>query len=572
MATSADTDPDTETDTDRQTDELSMNKELFGVFGGRDAFDRFRGEGPFDAVVEGEAATVGVRSPALEIPGRSSVHGDEGDACAIFGEAFVDGTGADTAERLLDRYAEAGEAALEDLNGSYVAFLETDGQPIVSTDPIRSWECYYADVDGVRVFGTDVSVLKRLVADPAPKRQSVLEMLHLGTVLGENTLFEEIHRVPADSYLTESGIGTLDRFVYAPREFDYVGELAARLKRAIRRRGSYPGQKGLLLSGGKDSRLFLSQLPDIERTYTVGSTDSREVGVARKVAEQYGASHTALEPGRQYLAPIDKKLLYAQGIKEALHIHHAGYEEELQADVMYHGLLFDTLFKGYFLERDGITVFGPKLPSQELVEDPDPVESLLDTLGFLPEGSRRIADAANHLFEGIDLEIGSPRAFLRRRLEAELEGCWDRATSTHNAMDLLVVRNQPVMPFHTHLADNYLESFVTMDSELLAWHLQTPPERRNSDTFRRALERIDDQLLRHRPPSQPHTSIYLNQLERYIRRKVPGLDVFEPAWPSRREIYEHHRMDEQLFAEHPSVHELPPRQQLRVNDTRWWLS
>jgi asparagine synthase (glutamine-hydrolysing) len=550
-----------------------MNKELFGVFGSRDAFDQFRDADAFDAVVEGEAATIGVRSPALEIPARSSVHTGESGACALFGEIFIDGERTEnTAERLLDRYAERGDAALGALGGSYVAFLESGGRPIVSTDPIRSWECYYADISGVRVFGTDVSVLKRLVDDPVPNRQSVLEMLHLGTVLGENTLFEEIHRVPVDSYLTGSEVGALDRFVYEPRPFDYVDELTARLQRAIRRRRSYPGQKGLLLSGGKDSRLFLSQVPEIERTYTIGSADSREVGVARKIADQYGAAHTALEPGGRYLAPSDRKLLYSQGIKEALQIHHAGYEEQLQTDVMYHGLLFDTLFKGYFLEWDGFTVFGSKLPTGELVENPDPVESLLDTLGYLPEGSRRIADAANQLFEGIDLEIGSPRAFLRRRLGAELERCWDRATSTHNAMDLLVIRNQPVMPFHTHLADNYLESFVTMDRELLAWHLQTPPEQRNSDTFRQVLERIDDQLLRHRPPSQPHTSLYLNQLERYVRRKVPGIDVFEPAWPSRQEIYERHEMDQQLFAEHPSVHALPPRQKLRVNDTRWWLS
>jgi asparagine synthase (glutamine-hydrolysing) len=563
---------DADAETERRAGGLSMNKELFGVFGDRDAFDRFQGERSFDAVLEGERATVGIRSPVLGVPGRSSVHADEAGACALFGEAFLDGDGEDTARRLRDRYAEVGDAALDDLSGSYVAFLEADGRPLVSTDPIRSWECYYADVDGVRTFSTDVSALKRLVDDPVPNRQAVLEMLHLGTVLGENTLFEEIDRAPVDSYLTGSGVETLDRFVYEPREFDYVQELATRLRRALRRRRFYPGRKGLLLSGGKDSRLFLSQVPDIQSTYTIGSADSREVGVARKIARQYDASHTALEPGSRYLAPSDRKLLYSQGIKEALHIHHAGYDDELQADVMYHGLLFDTLFKGYFLERDGLTVFGSKLPSRNLVDDPDPVESLLDTLGYLPDGSRRVAEVADSLFEEVDLEIGSPRAFLRRRLEAELERCWSRATSTHNAMDLLVIRNQPVMPFHVHLADNYVESFVTMDRELLAWHLQTPPAHRHPDTFRRALERIDDELLRHRPPSQPHRSTYLNQFERFVRRKTPFVEAFEPAWPSRQDIYERHRMDEQLFPEHAAIRELPPRQKLRVNDARWWLS
>jgi asparagine synthase (glutamine-hydrolysing) len=265
-------------------------------------------------------------------------------------------------------------------------------------------------------------------------------------------------------------------------------------------------------------------------------------------------------------------VLYSQGIKETLHIHHAGYDDHFDVDVMYHGLLFDTLFKGYFLEWDGLSVLGGKIESNTLVDDPDPIESLLSTLGYHPAASEHIADGTADVFADLDLDVDSPRAFLEDRLRAELERCWDRADSTHNAMDLLAIRNQPVLPFHTHLADNYLESFVAIDSELLAWHRHAPPDVRHGQTFRRAINAVDPEILRHRPPNQPHTSRYLNEIERFLRRKLPVVEAFEPAWPDRRDLYDDYDLDERLFPEHPEVHGLPARQKLRVNDVRWWLS
>ncbi len=552
-----------------------MNKEVFGVFGDREAFDDLHTSRSFDSIVEGEAVTVGVRSPGLDVTGRSQVRDAEAGACILFGEVFPPADappGTTASEWLSTAYAAEGRDAFAGLNGSYLAVLEHDGDAIVATDPIRSWECYYADVDGVRVFGSDVTALKRLVDDPGVDRTSVLEMLHLGTVLGDRTLFEEIRRVPFDGYLTASDTGTFDRFVYEPRSFDYVDELAGRLQRAIDRRAHYPGSKGLLLSGGKDSRIFLSQVPGIDYTYTVGRGDSREVRVAKNIAAQYGASHRAIEPGERYLYPTDEKVLYSQSIKETLHIHHGGYDDRFDVDVMYHGLLFDTLFKGYFLEWDGPSVFGTKLESNSLVTDPDPVDSLLNTLGFLPEASRRLPDRMRGVFDGVDLDVGSPRAFLEDSLETEFDRWDDRTSSTHNAMDQVVIANQPAMPFRTHLADNYYESFVAMDSELLDWHLTAPPEVRHGDTFRQALERVDDQILRHRPPNQPHTSSYLNQVERFLRRKLPGVEAFEPAWPDRRVMYEDHDLDDHLFPDSRTVRRMPARQKLRVNDVRWWLS
>lgn len=554
-----------------------MNKELFGLFGNRSEFERHRSTEDFDEVLTGETVTVGVRDPGLGVPSRSASYSDDRGLCLLWGEIYphTRKTNATTtvdnlAQWLFDRYVERGLDALSDVNGSYLVVLEHEGRALVSTDPIRSWECFYTDIEGQRLFSTDLSVLANRMDPLEYRRSSLLEYIHLGTVLGERTLVAGIDRVPFDGYLTTDSVESLARFVYDPKPFDYVGELTKRLLRAVERRSKLPGPKGVLLSGGHDSRIFLSEIPDIDQGYTIGNSNSREVEVARKLAAQYGVAHTVLTPDKRYLMPSDEKSRYSQGIKEALHIHHAGFDDAFEMQTVYHGTLFDTLLKGYFLERDGLELFGMTLPSTELAPDPDPIDSLLDTLGYFPEDSRAVEEATAGLFED-DLSLDSPHQFLREQFEAELTTCWERTDSVHNAMALLVVKNQPVLPTHAQLADNYFEAFVAVDSELLEWHLMTPPEHRRYETFRKAVERIDDDILKHPPQSQPLSSVRLNQIQRFLRRKLPFLEAFEPAWPARDEVYDRYAMDEELFPDEYAVRQLPARLKLRVHDARWWM-
>jgi asparagine synthetase B (glutamine-hydrolysing) len=547
-----------------------MHKELFGVFGGREAFEAHREPAAFDVVLGGEAVTVGLRDPHLGVPWRSCVAEGEDDFCAVWGEAFAPDGESDAAEWLAARYAAVGRDALADLNGSYLAVVEHEGQAVVACDSIRSWECFYADTADGRVFGTDCAAVTARLDDPQPRRQSVLEFLHIGTVLGDKTVHEGVERVPFDGYLTAGGVGEFRRFVYEPREFDYAEELAARLRRAIERRAHYPGRKGLLLSAGQDSRSILSVVPDIDHCYTIGSPSAQEVAVARRLAHQYGAAHDVLAPGVRYLRGGPEKLRYTQGVRESLHIHHAGYDDELAVDTMLHGKYFDTLLKGYFVEHESVGVAGLKLPLRKLATDPDPVDFLQNTLGYLPEGSARLAGAASAFFD--DLELDDPETWVHDRLAAEFARCEDRADSVHNATNLLVLRNQPVLDFRVHLADNYLESFVAADRELLEWHLHTPPRYRHKETVSEALGLLDDDIFRHRPPTQPHDAELWNQIERFTRRKLPLVTSFEAAWPDRREIYEGNNLDDHFFPNHQAVWDLPVRTKLRVNDLRWWLS
>ncbi|WP_049972914.1 asparagine synthase-related protein [Haladaptatus cibarius] len=543
-----------------------MNKEIFGVFGDRDEFERFRSEREFDDVVTSDVATVGIRDTGLGIPGRSASYSGKLGSCVIWGEAYPNKRGwTEPARWLLEQYSEKGKDAIKALNGSYLAFIEHEGDAVVLTDMIRSWECFYTDDPGVRVFGSDAAEVAKTVDNPTMRRQSVGEFLHMGVILGNKTLFHELHRTSFDGYLTADEVGDLDRFVYDEQEMDYAGELADRMQRAIRRRSRQPGKKGLLLSAGYDSRTLLSQFPEIEHCYTVGMPDAQEVKVARRLAKQYNVDHTTLVTNDRYIMPGEQKVRDTNGIKESIHIHHAGYNNDIEVDTMYHGLLFDTLLRGFGHKRSEFELLGKTLPLKRMEDDPDPVEASLDNFGFLPNRSRKVAEQYAD-------DSDAAGEFVRNAIASEFDRCWGRTDSVQNALSLFSISNQPTIPFRTHLADNYLESFIAADTELLEWHLQTPPRYRTTATFIRAIRQLDDGLFRHRPPDRPYMSTLLSEMERFARRKLPFVQSFEPAWPDRQQIYDRYNLDQRLFPKHETIHELPSRHKLRINDMVGWVA
>ncbi|RQG95380.1 hypothetical protein [Natrarchaeobius chitinivorans] len=540
-----------------------MNKELFGVFGGIDAFERFRSRDEFDEVIVGPGVTVGIRDPGLERPGWSDVHRDREASCVVWGEAYAP-DGAGPARWLLERYASDGLDALTSLNGSYLAVVDpVDEDPFVVTDPVRSRECFYTDASGPRTFGTDAAAVARSIPEPTPDDDGLLEFVHLGVTLGEKTWVNGLCRLPLDSRLTASAVDSLDRFVYDPQEFDYVDELATRLSRAIRRRSDHPGRKGLLLSAGYDSRIFLSQLSEIDRCYTVGSPEAQEVRGAKRLAHQYDATHTAFPPDERYLLADERKVRYTQGIKESLHIHHAGYTDEIEVDTVYHGLLCDTFFRGHFTAGDGVEIFGKRLPFDRLDPDPDPVESLLGKFGYDSDASFELAKRT-----AFDVD---PETFVREAIGDEFASTRARADGIQNALACAGIANQPSMPFHTQLADRFYAPFLATDLELLDWHLRTPPHVRTTETFLRACERLDDDVLRHRPPDRPRNHVLFNEVEGFVRRNTPFLSSFESPWPNRWAVFDRYDLDRRLLPGRDRLYPLPPQHKLRINDVQTWL-
>lgn len=555
-----------------------MNRELFGVVGDRTSFGRLRVERAFDEVVDGETLTVGVRDPATGIPGRTDCHADERGFCVVWGECTLPSSegsaGVAVARRLLDRYETEGRTALARLDGSYLACIDCGGEALVATDPIRSWECFHGELDGVHAFGSALASFARLRSRPTVDDRALAEYLLLGTVLDERTLLDSVGRLPFDGYLTPDGTGEFTRFVHESRDdADHAAELATALERALDRRTGYPGRTGVLLGSGEGSRTLLARDIDVDRCFTFGAPDTSAIAVARRVAEQYGVDHAVLTPDDRRPIVDDGLLTYTQGIKGAGHLRAAGYDAALDVDTLYHGFMFDTLFAGQFLPRARATVGGASLPRRTLA-DVDPVEWLLDAFGFTPAIAGRLADCAPRVLPdvpGVAAALEDAVDRVSRRVYAEFEACRERADSTHDAIDLFAVRNLPATPFRTHLADAYLESFVAADGDLLAWHLRTPAAERNRATLSRAVRRLDGDLLRHRPPGRPYDVPLLNGVDRRLRRRLPIVDDPTVVTPGSWEREQDAALDARLPPIGCPIDALPPRQRLRLRGVHWWL-
>lgn len=526
-----------------------MNNQLFGVFGDRSDFSRFCTDKEFDAVIESDSATIGVRDIGYGIPGRTTVYEGANGVSIIWGE-IVQETPQPPAERLLERYAEIGLAAFDELNGSYLAFVEHGDDALLVTDPIRSWEAFYTDAPGVRVFGTDAARVTRTIPELELNGYTVAAVTHFGTSLSDSTVVSELDRIPFDGYLTADSVGELRRFVYHPQEFDYAGELATRLKRAIERRVTLPGRKGLLMNAQTnwDSRVILSQHSGLDAMYTLGASDT-----ARDLASQYDVDHSALPTSDRSLDVRPETIQYTQGIRESLPIQYLGNLNTIDADTIYHGVLFDTLFQGRFLPRRDLDLFSWVSLSQ-LDPNPDAVQHITSKLGYY--GSETVPTSTQF--------IESDVARLPTELiEPSFESCWERADSVHNAIDLFSIKQTPHLAFRTHLADHFLESFIAADRELIEWHLMTPPEHRTNRTFRTALSMLDSEIARY--------TRNRNQIETVLKQIVPGLTPSENPFPNLDALYGGNNLDEKLFPGYEEMHTLPPRLKLRMNDLITWV-
>lgn len=544
-----------------------MKKELFGVFDSREEFNRFRDDEEFDQITNGNIATIGIREPGLDIRHRSATYEAEDGVCVIWGEVYLPTQRHhNPAEWLLQEYSQYGRPALSHLNGSYLVYIECNGEAALFNDPLRSWECFYTDEPKVRVFGTDALQVGSVITEGTISAESMFELAHMSTVLGNRTLLKELNRVPFDGYLTATETGVLDRFSYQPKKFDYANELAQRLDRALKRRKQLPGRKGLLLGAGYDSRTVLARIPDINWCFTVGTEDTPEVQIAKRLSEQYNTHHRTLSIDEDYMNIDLSTIRYTNGIGESIHIHQRGIENIEDLDTVYHGWGIDALLKDFFIEKQRIGIRGKSVRRSQLADKPDPAGFLLDKrLGIMPGSDRLLKNSDSY-------RLNNPKKYIRDRLEQELDSCRDRCENEYDVTNIFGIKNLPSKPFRMHLADNYLESFLCADKELIDWHLQTPPEHRNTSTFLKAIQQLDPEILRYRPPDRPRSIQMLNPIEGFLRRTLPIVSSFGRPWPNPDQLYDRYELDQIWFPNTPSIHPYSARLKLRIHDIVSWLN
>ena len=182
---------------------------------------------------------------------------------------------------------------------------------VLARDRLGVKPLYYAEVDGVVVFGSE---LKAVLASGLVSTELDLEALDLfltlGFVPGPRTLLRAVKKLPPGHRLVvESSTARVERYWRYPEsqprlgwsEPDWQEQLLALLDDAVARQLMSDVPLGAMLSGGIDSSLIVAlmarHMARPVQTFSVGfaGAPDSELGVARETARALGTEHHELE-------------------------------------------------------------------------------------------------------------------------------------------------------------------------------------------------------------------------------------------------------------------------------------
>jgi len=222
-------------------------------------------------------------------------------------------TTASDCEVVVHLYEEHGPAFIHLLQGMYAiaVYDKRDRKLSLYRDRFGKKPIYYRN-DRVFAFSSEIKGLVNL----EPRRgamnlRGVANYLTFRYVLGEETIFEGIHKLPHGSYLIyDSRRGTTNiRRYWHPQynevhnyDEEYVAERILELfGQAVRKRLVSDVPIGVLLSGGIDSSAIVAVMSEMVdypiKTFTLGYEDDfpnkqEDVEAARRIARQFGCEHT----------------------------------------------------------------------------------------------------------------------------------------------------------------------------------------------------------------------------------------------------------------------------------------
>jgi asparagine synthase (glutamine-hydrolysing) len=211
------------------------------------------------------------------------------------------------AELLVHGYEQSGQRFFAELNGCFVAVLwdARARRLLLVNDRFGVKPLYYASLPGRLLFASEI---KALLVDPDLSRQpswrGIAQLFTFGQLLGEDTLLDAIHLLPAAGWLTfEGGTGQTSLKQYAPlerpvldrakSEQDHLERIDQAFKQAVDRQVQGTEHLGLSLSGGLDSRAILGVLdPDQAiTTVSMGMEGSLDHACAEHMARLKGNAH-----------------------------------------------------------------------------------------------------------------------------------------------------------------------------------------------------------------------------------------------------------------------------------------
>lgn len=218
-------------------------------------------------------------------------------------------------ETILNGFIHWGPDIVDKLNGMFaIAIWDNEKNELFAArDRVGKKPFYYYYKDGIFIFGSEIkSILLHPQVSTEFNEQELPNYLNWATTGNRNSLFKNIHKLPAAHCLKLNSKGDLNTYRYwSPinKDTDYVemsekeltDELLRLLKVSIKDRMMSDVPFGVFLSGGIDSSLNVALMAELmDRpvdTFTVGFKELEkynELKYAKQIADLYKTNHNEI--------------------------------------------------------------------------------------------------------------------------------------------------------------------------------------------------------------------------------------------------------------------------------------
>lgn len=274
------------------------------------------------------------------------------------------------AEIALHLYQDMGEAFAERINGAFVLAIwdQRKRKLIIANDRLGLYPLYYAETAQGLMFASGVrALLADRTLSRSPDRVGIAQFLTFDHLLDDRTLLESVKLLPQASLLTyQDGVLKIRQYrnlCYAEqhdlRNIDEdVRMLNHLLDQAVRRQVSDNLPKGLLLSGGLDSRMLLALMaaaipPGQLDTFTWGIPGCDDCRAAGELASIARTRHHFYKLDPEWLAEkAEEAVRLTDGLGNITNLHAlaAAPQEGEISKVLFKGFLGDAMF-GFAVNR-----------------------------------------------------------------------------------------------------------------------------------------------------------------------------------------------------------------------------
>lgn len=427
-------------------------------------------------------------------------------ALFLDGEIFLQNTGKHSTDDLelarsdpythqaghcLDVYIKHGIHGFERLNGSFaiVIYDRRNRELVIVSDRFGSRPLYYqAGSKGV-VFGTQ---LGPVLSFPGTRKeldlQSVFEFFTFQKVLGVKTFLQGVNLLPPATVARfrggKSELKTYWKMEYKPdyshSRKEYSCLLAGAVYDAVNARLRGNQRKGLLLSGGLDSRIILAASRDTAafETITIADRPNREVRTARKIASAAGSDHHFIpRPADHYADLLDDAVRIGGGMFRFDHAHYIGLFDHMRelCDILFHGFDLEVLFRANNMPRKSYDLLGIRINTKTLedLSEDSLVESILKNVKYSMWKSNPKQLFHNRYSRMFESSVRDATAGVISDIPGDV--------SIFNRYDWLVVHHRlryPSALFALSIRPYMIERSVISDNQILDVYLGTPPEYR----------------------------------------------------------------------------------------------